>query len=242
MSSTETNHDFGYTLPPRTDGLRLRHAPQDDAELGPLREPEIFETEHHVYTTPFRYANVVLDGWYEAEIKGVEVLADRGSITIAEEKPIVSVTIVGSGCSGMNYNICEWWGPGETLRDGSTRTPQLIKRQRVDNLKGQHDAWVQQALSQEPDFQTLDDARSFVRRLQDTVYNMTCAYTVPGSIMTGLYENTAVFRIGDTSRPEHVPHRVVIRGGGLDYEDPGTDVSRYPADYTFRLVDVLVRK
>ena len=65
---------------------------------------------------------------------------------------------------------------------------------------------------------------------------------MPGSLMTGLYENTAYFRIGDTLGSEHTAHKVVIRGGGLDYEDPGTRIGRYPADYAFRMIDVVVRR
>lgn len=78
-----------------------------------------------------------------------------------------------------------------------------------------------------------------------------------GSLMTGLYENTAYFRIGDVNLfserlTEGEPtrkivgtvdvYKIVIRGGGLDYEDPGTAIARYPADYAFRLIDVVVKK
>ena len=123
---------------------------------------------------------------------------------------------------------------------------QLIKRQRIDNLKGQHNAWVQGALTQEPpQFKSVEEAVDHIKRIQKFVYEMTSGYYVPGSLMCGLYENTAYFRFGDTSRPEHTPYKVVIRGGGLDYEDPGTMYSptrgRYPADYTFRLIDVVVK-
>jgi hypothetical protein len=172
------------------------------------------------------------------------MVPDSGSITIVEEKPIVSVTVVGSGCSGNNYNILEWWGPGENV--GKIKK-QLIKRQRIDNLKGQHNAWVQGALTQEPpQFKSVEEAVDHIKRIQKFVYEMTSGYYMPGSLMCGLYENTAYFRFGDTSRPEHTPYKVVIRGGGLDYEDPGTMYSptrgRYPADYTFRLIDVVVKK
>ena len=71
---------------------------------------------------------------------------------------------------------------------------------------------------------------------------MTSNYTMPGSLMSGLYENTVHFRIGDTSRPELTPYKVVIRGGGLDYEDPFDERIRYPADYVFRLIDIVVKK
>ena len=224
----------------------------DEADLlGELREVEIFETERHVYTVPFRYRNVVVENWLEYSEKGIELAADKGSITIVEEKPIISVTVVGSGCSGQNYNIVEWWGPGESLSTLSTRrktnrntsSHQLIKRQRIDNLKGQHNAWIQSALTQEPpEFKSVDEAREYIKRIQTTVYNMTSGYFMPGSLMSGLYENTAYFRIGDTSRPEHTAYKVTIRGGGLDYEDPGIWKARYPAEYAFRLIDVVVKK
>jgi hypothetical protein len=233
-----------YTIPPQVGSMSLYHSPQDDDRLGELREVEIFETEHHVYTTPFRYKNVKVEGWFEFAVKGVELLADVGSITIVEEKPIISVTVVGSGCSGSNYNIVEWWGPGEKLSTVTkTKAGQLIKRQRIDNLKGQHNAWIQSALTQEPpEFKSVEEAREYIKKIQTWVYNMTSGCYMPGSLMSGLYENTAYFRIGDTSRPEHTSYKVVIRGGGLDYEDPGTERVRYPADYTFRLVDVVVKK
>ena len=123
----------------------------------------------------------------------------------------------------------------------------MVKRQRVGNLPGQHNAWVQRAFSQEPpDFKSLEEAVEFIKRIQDIVYNMTSGYYMPGSLMSGLYENTAYFRIGDTSSSQHTSHKVVIRGGGLDYEDPGDMFSdgraRYPADYTFRLVDLVLKK
>lgn len=241
MSTKNYNEEIEYTIP---SSIKVYHSPQDDDRLGELGEVEVFETEHHVYTAPFRYKNVKMDGWLEVgTAKGVELLADVGNITIVEEKPIISVTVVGSGCSGRNYNIVEWWGPGEKLRESKGRAPQLIKRQRIDNLKGQHDAFVQHALTQEPpEFESVEEAREYIRKIQEWVYNMTSGYYMPGSLMSGLYENTAYFRIGDTSRSEHTAYQVVIRGGGLDYEDPGTKIARYPADYTFRLIDVVVKK
>ena len=236
-----------YTLPPQHGSMRVYRCPEDDDRLGEVRKVEVFETEHHVYTSPFRYQNVTVDGWLAGRpvrsIKGLEMLADAGSIVIEEDRPIVAVTVVGSGCAGNNYNIVEWWGPGEHLRDTKTRNTQFIKRQRVENLKGQHNSAVQKYLAHEPpEFKTVKDAQEYIQRMQDAIHNVTSGFYMPGSLMTGLYENTAYFRIGDTGRPEHTPYRVVIRGGGLDYEDPGRDRSRYPADYTFRLVDLEVKK
>ena len=77
---------------------------------------------------------------------------------------------------------------------------------------------------------------------------MTSNCTMPGSLMTGFYENTVIFRIGDTSCEDLTVKKVVIRGGGLDYEDPfgaefsGVDRNRFPADYVFRLIDIVVKK
>ena len=241
----DEDYDFeeaSYVLPPQGPAADtwMSHDKGDRAH-GEMRKPDIFETEHHVYSTPFHYENVQLRHWSEGKSdKGPEFLADLGSITIVEELPIVDVIVVGSGCSGSNYNMIEWWNEGETLRNTKS---QLVKRQRVDDLKGQHPAWVQKALSKElPDFQTLDEAVAYIRKIQRIAHGMTSNYTMPGSLMSGLFENTVHFRIGDTSRAELTAHRIVISGGGLDYEDPFDHRIRYPADYVFRLVDVVVRK
>lgn len=241
----DAEYDFqeaSYVLAPQEPAASIwKSCDQGDPAHGEVRQPEVFETEHHVYTTPFNYANVELRGWSEGKsAKGPEFLADIGSITIMEQQPIVEVIVVGSGCSGNNYNLVEWWNEGETLRNCKG---QLIKRQRVDNLQGQHPAWIQKALSQElPEFDTLEEAIAFLRKIQRIAHGMTSNYTMPGSLMSGLYENTVHFRIGDTSRPELTPYKVVIRGGGLDYEDPFDERIRYPADYVFRLIDIVVKK
>lgn len=244
------DYDFNeasYVLPPTGDFTKLWKTHPEGAEvLGEMRKPEIFETEHHVYSVPFKYENVRLDYWNENSAKGHEFLADIGSITIVESQPIIEVVCVGSGCSGNNYNIIEWWNEGENIRNCKS---QLIKRQRVGNLQGQHPAFIQKALSQElPDFKTLEEAVDYIKKIQRYVHGITSNYTMPGSLMTGLYENTVHFRIGDTSREDLTVKKVVIRGGGLDYEDPfgaefkDGDRNRYPADYVFRLIDVIVKK
>ena len=236
-----------YTLlPEERIKLYSSEKAKDVERLGELREVEIFETEHHVYTVPFRYKNVEVDKWFEYNDKGkgIELAADTGSITITEERPIISVTIVGSGCSSPSYNIVEWWGSGENIHKlKKNNAGQLIKRQRIDNLKGQHNGWVQSALTQEPpEFKSIEEAKGYLERIRKTVYYMTSGYYMPGSLMSGLYENTACFRIGDTSRPEHTAYKIVIKGGSLDYEDNGYIEGRYPAEYTFRLIDVVVKK
>jgi len=248
-----------YTLEPREGSIQVYRTPEDDVKLGEIQEMEVYESEHHVYRAPFRYKNVKVDRWMEYNDKGIEVYAN-GTITITEEKPIVSVTIVGSGCSTPNYNIVEWWADGE---DVSNSNGQLIKRGRIDNLKGQHNAWIQKAFTRdrfkEKDFKTLEEANEFMGKLRRVIYGMTNGYYMPGSIMGGLYENTAYFRIGDVNVfkgsgdkeegkvfremvSQYDVHKIVIRGGGLDYEDPGSDRERYPADYAFRLIDVVVKK
>jgi len=229
-------------------------AGEETVRLGPVREVEVYETEHHLYKVPFHYKNVIIDNWLEYSDKGVEMLADAGTITIVEEKPIVSVTIVGSGCSSPGYNTVEWWGEGEDL---SNTHGQLVKRSRVDNLKGQHNAWLQQAFSKKQQFDTVEEANEFLKTMREVVYGMTSGYYMPGSIMSGLYENTAYFRIGDVDMFEQViqpgpntakvvghrdVHKIVVRCGSLDYENPGGPHARYPADYAIRLIDVVVKK
>ena len=225
-----------YTILPKEGSMPLYRAPQDNNKLGPPQEVEVFETEHHLYRSPFHYRNVTIDHWSEYSQKGVEIFGDVGSITIVEEKPIVSVTVVGSACSTPGYNILEWWADGEGLKN--TRG-QLIKRQMIEGLKGQHNAWPQKALSEKQTFESVEEAEAFVEQLQSIVYGMSNGYYRPGPIMGGLYENTAYFRIGEA---DPVARKIIIRGGSLDYEDPGTDRERYPGDYAVRLIDVLVKK
>ncbi len=154
----------------------------DKEQLGSRQEVEVFETEHHLYRVPFHYENVSVDYWYEYSDKGIEIAADAGSITIVEEKAIVSVILVGTGCSSPGYNVVEWWTQDEDI---STTHGQLIKRQRIDNLKGQHNAWIQRALTHKPDFKSVEEANKFMDRMQRNIYAMTQGYYVPGSIMSG---------------------------------------------------------
>jgi hypothetical protein len=123
---------------------------------------------------------------------------------------------------------------------------------------GQHAAFIQGAFSQKKDFETLEQAQAHIDQMQRIIYAMTQGYYLPGSVMHGLYENTVYFRVGDHTRfkvdknsnsyanrvavPGKPVKKVVIRCGGLDYEDPGTERSRYPADYAIRLIEVVVKK
>jgi hypothetical protein len=248
-----------YTLEPKEGSMYVFRTPRDDVKLGKVQEVEIYEEEHHVYRAPFSYKNVKMDYWLEYNDKGVEILP-MGSITIVEEKPIVAVIIVGSGCSGSNYNIVEWWAEGEDL---SNCHGQLVKRSYADNLKGQHPAWLQKLFTRdrfkEKSVETVEEANELVQKMRRVIYGMTNGFYRPGSIMSGLYENTVYFRIGDVNIfaeednkeegkvfrevvSHYDVHKIVIRGGGLDYEDPGSNRERYPADYSFRLIDVVVKK
>lgn len=244
-----------YTLTPKEggkDSVIVWRAPKDDEHLGQVREVEVYETEHHLYKVPFRYKNVTVDHGLEYNDKRIEILADVGTITIVEEKPIVAVTIVGSGCCSPNYNTLEWWGEGESI---SKTYGQLVKRSRIDNLKGIHNAWLQQAFTEKREFKTAEEANKYLGQIREVVYGMTSGYYMPGSIMPGLCENTAYFRIGDVDMFKRLPgpykmkavahydvHRIVVRAGGMDYENPGCERERYPADYAIRLIDVVVKK
>ncbi len=238
-----------YTMPNTYEEAAYR-APKDNELLGPVQIVEVYEEEHHVYMVPFRYENVTIDQWSEYSDKGIEITAELGSITIVEKKPIVSVTVVGSGCSTPNYNVVEWWGEGEGLANPHG---QMIKRDRVENLVGQHPAAIQSSFSRPQKFESLQQATEAWETMQKRVYAMTGNYYRPGSLMGGLYENTAYFRIGDVNyiesqgftnvRKTHQEcYKVVVKGGSSDYEDPGTPRERHPADYAFRLIDVCVKK
>lgn len=134
-------------------------------------------------------------------------------------------------------------GSGKTLEDQQHHAGQPIKRQQISSPKGQHCARVQSVRTGAvPDAGFVDEAKRHLAKTHTWVRNTAWGRCLPGSLMAGLHENTACFGIGDTSRPEDTPHKVVIRGGGLDHEDPGAARCQYPADHAFRLVDVVVRK
>ncbi len=235
----ETSRPPLRELPEKHRGRRVHRSPEDDPKLGPLRKPEAFETVHRVYSVPWHYPNVVLDGWLEYGDKGTELYAEHGSITVHESMPIVSVTSIFSGCSSPSYQMLEWWPGDEADRWLETkRLPvkgRLIRRQRVDNLRGQHPT------SEMSVFLACggDTERDLADKIHDLSYNHHFPST---SIMNGLYENVAYFRVGDTSRPGQVVKRVVLRGGSEDLEDPYQFNSRYPADFNCRLLDVELRK
>jgi len=202
--------------------------------FGPVREYEVLSTERHVYTAPFMYQNVEVGDFYEIDPdKGIEFKADDGFLTIEENKPIVAVTVVGSGCTQGGYNICEWWDEGETIDNMKN---QLVKRQRVDNLNGTHPSiWSQLLMKTFPGLTFDDIAPEEIKDAVDCLKKLSLRY-YEGYYM-GFYENTAYFRIG----PPY-PHKVTIRSGCKATEDPGTSIERYPADYAIRVVETTVVK
>ncbi len=217
----------------RTARARSHDSPCEEAR------PQVFQTEHREYSVPWHYPNVAIDGWLEYNDKGTELFAEHGTITIQEECPIVSATTVASGCSSPNYHLLEWWPGDEANEWRRTRRlpPQapLMMRQQADGLKGQHPTSEMSVF--------LGRGSDTEKDLADKMHDITHNHHLPfPSIMNGLHENTAHFRIGDTSRPALTTRRIVLRGGALDLEDPYQFNSRFPGDFTCRLIDVEVRK
>ena len=198
-------------------------------KVGPAEEPIVLSTEGHLYVCPFNYANVELGNWIEFGDKGMEFFADTGFITIKEERPIVGVTVIGSGCVPRGYNIVEWWGDGETI---DNMKGALVKRLRVDNLNGIHPSiWLRVLMGTVEgrtfaDMDEMDNAADCVKKLSLGFYD---------GVYAGFYENTASFRVGPP-----FPQQVTIRSGCLLPEDPGTPIERYPGDYAIRIVETTV--
>jgi len=206
---------------------------EERQKIGPPKLPEVFSTERHVYVSPFNYVNVEIGYWYEYGDKGMEFAADKGFITIKEEKPIVAVTVVGSGCVPKGYIICEWWDEGEGI---DQLKGQLIKRQRVDNLNGTHPSiWSLLLMGggkwRKHTFQSV----GYMKNIMDALKKLSLGFY--DGVYMGFYENTAYFRVG----PPY-PHRITIRSGCKVPEDPGTSLERYPGDYAIRVVETTVIK
>lgn len=206
---------------------------QQRKQFGPAGKHEVLTTERHVYLTPFMYDNVDVGDFFEIDpTKGIEFKADTGFLTIKEEKPIMGVTVVGSGCTGEGYNICEWWNEGESIDNMQN---QLVKRQRIDNLRGTHPAiWWQIMMGTFPGF-TFNDLTSGITGPIDCMKKMSDGYYK--GLCLEFYENTAYFRIG----PPY-PNKVTIRCGCKVPEDVGGPYERYPGDYAIRLVETAVLK
>ena len=105
---------------------------------------EVWRTKTYVYWAPFNYENVAVElgrpgTGCEFNADGVELdIYPYGSITVIEEEPIVAVTVIGSGCSYINYIQLE----AEPLEWKFSRTGVRMRR---DDLRGVHvrgDAWM----------------------------------------------------------------------------------------------------
>jgi len=105
---------------------------------------EVWRTKTYCYWAPFNYDNVTVElgrpgTGCEFNADGVELdVYPYGSITLTEEEPIVAVTIIGSGCSYVNYVLVE----AEPLEWKFSRTGVRMRR---DDLRGVHvrgDAWL----------------------------------------------------------------------------------------------------
>ena len=201
-------------------------------QFGPIKEREVLKTERRVYTTPFMYTNVEVGDFYEIDPgKGIELKADTGYITIKEDKPIVNVTVVGSGCEGKGYNICEWWGEGESI---DNMKDQLVKRQRVNGLDGMHPSIYQQLIMGTfPGLTYRDVSAGEMKGVMDYLKKRSDGFY--GNLPWSFYENTVNFRVG----PPY-PNAVTIRGGCKESEDVGTSAVRTPADYAFRVIETTV--
>lgn len=206
-------------------------------QFGPLKgKHEVLETERHVYFCPFMYPNVEVGDFYEIDPdKGIEFKADTGFVTIKEDKSIVAVNVVGSGCYSKGYNICEWWPDGESIDNMAN---QLVKRQRIDNLNGIHPSVFMTLLGatkQISDGLTYRDIDSGIKDPVDCLKKFTENYY--DSIHLGFYENTACFRIGSP-----YAHKVTIRSGCMLPEVPGMRDVQQRADYAVRIVEIIVIK
>ena len=196
------------------------------------QQREVLETVNHVYEAPFLYDNIVVGDFYEIDPdKGIELKALDGYITVEEAAPIVSVTVVGSGCVPRGFNICEWWDDEEDtdrMKDG------IVKRQRVDDLNGIHPSiGMQMMMNTFPGltFRTVTGGRcnSAFEALRLSTWNYYGEYCL------NFHENTATFRVG----PPY-PRRITVRSGALMPEDRG-DRMRYPGDYAIRVIETAVK-
>lgn len=226
------------------------------------RDADEFSTRIRVYQTPFMYDNVDVGDFYEIDaMKGIEFKADTGFITIREEKPIVAVTVVGSGCVPRGYNIVEWWDDGENIDNVDNRT---VKRLRIDDLNGIHPSvWIHKladlAFLKDVDLEVVSPGDNITSKI-DLLNRLSEGFYQ--NLPLNFHENSAHFALGhapvDVPAEQYAavghsfaslpprktaiayPHKITIRCGCKETEDPGTKLERYPGDYAIRLVQVHV--
>jgi len=234
---------------------------------GPVDE---FATKIRVYQTPFMYDNVEVGDFYEIDVmKGIEFKADTGFLTITEDRPIVAVTVVGSGCVPRGYNILEWWEDGETIDNVNNRT---LKRLRVDNLNGVHPSvWIH-ILTKLPflvegfkaagiPFNYDHVSGGGIKDDWELLKKLSLGFSE--NLPLCFHENSVHFAVGHTPvvadmrqyeavghsfttvegplPPLRYPRKITIRCGCKEPEDPGCQLERYPGDYAIRLVQVYVK-
>lgn len=223
-------------------------------------EADEFSTRIRVYQTPFMYDNVEVGDFYEIDVmKGIELKADTGFITITEDRPIVAVTVVGSACVPRGYNIVEWWEEDENIDNVDNRT---LKRLRVDNLNGIHlSIWMhilsKLGFARSVSYDVVTGTTGEVKSDFDLLKKLTNGFYE--HLPLAAYENSAHFAVGHTpvvtdpgtfaalghsfgsvkSTPRY-PRQITVRCGAKDTEDPGTNLERYPGDYAVRLIQVHV--
>lgn len=107
------------------------------AAAGIPQEVEVWQTRTRAYWAPFNYPNVQVElgrpgTGVEFNPDGAELdIYPYGAITIEESEPILSVTVIGSGCSSEGYVVLE----AEPLE---WKYPRTAVRMRRSGLWGVH--------------------------------------------------------------------------------------------------------
>jgi len=109
------------------------------AESGEEQQRQAYTPVVYEYWAPFNYPNICVelgrtDPYVGAEYNedGIELdTPPRGAITIAEDEPIVGVTVIGSACVSPGYVFLQ----AEPLE---WKYPRSGVKMRIDGLWGQH--------------------------------------------------------------------------------------------------------
>ena len=148
-STPETfNKGWGWRIPhnPAREPKKFTDTELEVTNLAKNKTPQKREVSTQVtytYWAPFNYANVKVDlgrpgTGVEFNMDGAELdIYPYGAITIEETEPIVSVTVIGSGCSTESYVVLE-------AEPVEWKYPRTAVRMRKFNLWGAHvrgDAW-----------------------------------------------------------------------------------------------------
>ena len=113
------------------------------AAAGTPQQREVLRTTTYVYHAPFNYPNITVElgrpgTGVEFNNEGAELdVYPYGAIIIGEDKPIVTVTVIGSCCSGNGYVVLE-------AEPAVWKYPRTGVRMMKQGLWGSHvryDAW-----------------------------------------------------------------------------------------------------